>query len=181
MLPSNAVYPSRTSSSTHLISSAISAESDGLGQTSRSPQRALGPHPSRRSYPSCSSSSYSSTSPYTRAAHPQATPYSILRWACSPAGRSRASTPCVAAWWCTQTSTCSTTSRRSSGASSSDSRHGSGRRSPTAHGRPRRSRIFGAPAGTSSSDTCSSSMARDQAERCSGGPERYLARSRCPR
>src|SRR6266851_3084570 len=31
---------------------------------------------------------------------------------------------------------------------------------------------FWAPAGTSSSDTCSSSTARDQAERCSGGPER---------
>ena len=107
MLSSNAVYPSRTSSSTHLISCAINAESDGLGQTSRSPQRALGPSIASIiaklsfkfvlfdiSYTSCNTCSPPSTTP-------QATPYSSLLWACSPAGPSRACTPCVAAWWST--------------------------------------------------------------------------------
>jgi len=66
----------------------------------------------------------------------QATPYSTLHWACSPAGPSWACTPYVAAWWCTQTLTCSTMSQCSSGALSSNSQCGSGDCSSTTYGHP---------------------------------------------
>ena len=143
----------------------MNAESDGRGRASLSPHQVTDPCD-----PSQGSSQIHSVEPLPlHRASPPALRQRSGRWHHfrPDAGSSWPYLPCATPRWCPPAWKYTTTSRRSSATSFSDSQPGNGRHPSTARGCPRRSLISGDPVDTNSSGTCSSSSVRGRAAHCS--------------